>query len=143
MDEGVEDYYSFHVFPPTQVVYLVKRICRAVFMEERGIQARNGRSCSEESLRSHFETITFRQSPLPHFQFPSHQVRDSLGFLKKHQFICADVSGRLFVREAGAEEGSSKKTRGLKHPTPRKRKTDADAVIERIPKFTDHVERRT
>jgi hypothetical protein len=142
MDEGVEDYHSFHVFPPTQVVYLVKRICRAVFMEERGIQARNGRSCSEESLRSHFETITFGRSPSPHFQSASHQVRDSLCSLNRRRFVCADVSGWLFVREAGAKEGLSKRTRDLKHPAPRKCRTDADAVIERVPKFTDQIERR-
>jgi hypothetical protein len=50
----------------------------AVIMDESGVDAPNGHSCSNESLQSHFKTITFRRGPFPPLQSSGHQVRDSL-----------------------------------------------------------------
>ncbi|MGD8501717.1 MAG: hypothetical protein PVJ86_13780 [Phycisphaerales bacterium] len=57
----------------------------AVIMDESGVNAQNGRSCSNESLQSHFKTIAFRRGPFPHLQCSGDQVRYSLA--KQHSLV--------------------------------------------------------
>jgi hypothetical protein len=60
----------------------------AVFMEENGVEARNGCSRSEESLRSQFKTTAFcRDRFSPHFQFSSRQIH---GFLTEQHCLPGD-----------------------------------------------------
>jgi hypothetical protein len=93
MDEGVEDHHLCAVFPPKKVTvschYTCKGICMAAFMDESGVETRNGRTHIGGTLRSHFKTIAFRQGQFPPLQFSGHEIRN---FLVEQRSLISDCN---------------------------------------------------
>ncbi|MHC4425297.1 MAG: hypothetical protein ACYSYV_04270 [Planctomycetota bacterium] len=50
----------------------------AAFMEESGIEARNGHSYSQESFWAHLGKPPFSPGPVPHHELRGRQLRNSL-----------------------------------------------------------------
>ena len=50
----------------------------AAFMENSRIEAQDGHSCGNRSMRAHFKAITLSQGPFTNLRFISPQIRDYL-----------------------------------------------------------------
>lgn len=57
----------------------------AAFMEDSGVEKRNGRTHRGGILRSHFKIIAFHQGPFAPLQFLGYQIRNCL--FKQHSLV--------------------------------------------------------